>query len=164
MLFSSSKQQSHRSHSISKELLQQAGEVKNNLLPNTTFFAHANLNISLSLDAGSNPIRGGSITIDGFKIVIPAHTLVTLPSILVAWPELFVGGVADLPSGGPTWQAHVCSHSFAYKLLREGSELMAFLIGDRQHNLHRRSPNKCSGSSLHLPKLRPVNTRSYHNN
>lgn len=62
---------------------------------------------SLSLDSGTDPLRGGSITVDGIKVIVPVNTLVTLPSITVAWPELFVNGVADLP-GGNTWQAHVC--------------------------------------------------------
>jgi hypothetical protein len=65
---------------------------------------------SLSLDAGTNPVRGGSITVDGIKITVPTNLLATLPAITVAWPELFTNNVADLPGNGPTWEAHVCFH------------------------------------------------------
>ncbi|KAH9207642.1 hypothetical protein DL95DRAFT_374068 [Leptodontidium sp. 2 PMI_412] len=62
---------------------------------------------SLKLDSTStNPLRGGSITVDGNVITVPTNLLATLPAITVAWPELFDNGVANLP-GGVTWEAHV---------------------------------------------------------
>ncbi|KAH7389158.1 hypothetical protein BKA64DRAFT_131605 [Cadophora sp. MPI-SDFR-AT-0126] len=62
---------------------------------------------SLSLDTtSSNPLRGGTITVDGNVIIVPTNLLATLPAITVAWPELFDNDVANLP-GGPTWEAHV---------------------------------------------------------
>ena len=46
----------------------------------------------MSLDTTStNPLRGGTITVDGIVITIPTNLLVTLPAITVAWPELFSG-------------------------------------------------------------------------
>ncbi|KAK0101018.1 hypothetical protein ONS95_012994 [Cadophora gregata] len=54
----------------------------------------------------TNPLRGGTITVDGSVITVPTNLLATLPGITVAWPELFNNGAANLP-GGVTWEAHV---------------------------------------------------------
>lgn len=62
----------------------------------------------MALDTTStSPVRGGTITVDGIKITVPTNLLATLPAITVGWPELFNGGVANLP-GTVSWQAHVC--------------------------------------------------------
>ncbi|CAL3962328.1 unnamed protein product [Diplocarpon coronariae] len=60
---------------------------------------------SMSLDAGG-ALAGGSITVDGQKIVVPKNLLATLPSITVAWGELFKDGAANLP-GSISWEANV---------------------------------------------------------
>ncbi|KAH8832287.1 hypothetical protein DL96DRAFT_1581570 [Flagelloscypha sp. PMI_526] len=63
----------------------------------------------MSLDGSGDPLAGGTITIDGLAYTIPKNTLVTLPSIAVAWPELFTAdGQPNLPQY-PTisWQAQV---------------------------------------------------------
>ncbi|KAJ7621999.1 hypothetical protein DFH06DRAFT_770088 [Mycena polygramma] len=62
----------------------------------------------LSLDAGGDVFAGGTITVDGFKITVPKNTLVTLPSITVAWSELFQNNQPQLPLlGSVTWEATV---------------------------------------------------------
>ena len=58
----------------------------------------------MTVDAGG-PLAGGTITVDGNVITVPENLLATLPSITVAWPELFSGGAADLPGGN--YEAHV---------------------------------------------------------
>jgi hypothetical protein len=67
--------------------------------------------MTLDLSAtGGGPLAGGSMTLDGFVITIPKNILVTLPSITVAWPELFDNTTSPptpkLP-GSVTWEAHV---------------------------------------------------------
>jgi hypothetical protein len=65
----------------------------------------------MSVDTAGGPLAGGSITVDGMVITVPANLLATLPSITVAWPELFTGDTANLP-GSVSWEAHVsCTHS-----------------------------------------------------
>lgn len=45
---------------------------------------------SMSLNTSStNPLRGGSIQIDGINILVPTNLLPTLPALTVAWQELF---------------------------------------------------------------------------
>ncbi|KAJ7604817.1 hypothetical protein DFH06DRAFT_274226 [Mycena polygramma] len=63
---------------------------------------------SMTLNAADGPLAGGSLTVNGFKITIPKNTLVTLPSIAVAWPELFTDGSSNLPLlGSVSWEATV---------------------------------------------------------
>ncbi|KAJ6487174.1 hypothetical protein C8R47DRAFT_979315 [Mycena vitilis] len=63
---------------------------------------------SLSLDAGGGVLAGGVITVNNFKITVPKNTLVTLPSITVAWSELFENNQPQLPLlGSVTWEATV---------------------------------------------------------
>jgi hypothetical protein len=64
-----------------------------------------NLQPSMALDVGG-PLAGGSIIVDGQKITVPKNLLATLPSITVAWGELFQNGVANLP-GSISWEANV---------------------------------------------------------
>jgi hypothetical protein len=52
------------------------------------------------------PLTGGTIVVNGITIVVPDNTIATLPSIAVAWPELFTNGVPNLP-GTQTWTATV---------------------------------------------------------
>lgn len=59
----------------------------------------------MALDAGG-PLAGGSVNFDGQKIIVPKNLLATLPSITVAWGELFKNGVANSP-GGVSWEANV---------------------------------------------------------
>ena len=51
-------------------------------------------------------LSGGTITIDGIVVTVPDNLLATLPSITVAWSELFQGGIPNLPGTG-SWQATV---------------------------------------------------------
>ncbi|KAJ7253428.1 hypothetical protein C8J57DRAFT_624565 [Mycena rebaudengoi] len=63
---------------------------------------------SLTLNATGGVLAGGTITVDGALITVPENLLVTLPSITVAWSELFEGGVPALPLlGSVSWQATV---------------------------------------------------------
>ncbi|KAJ7101874.1 hypothetical protein C8R44DRAFT_716280 [Mycena epipterygia] len=63
---------------------------------------------TMTLNAGGDPLAGGTLTVNGFNIIIPKNTLVTLPSITVAWSELFVNGQPDLPLlGTVSWEATV---------------------------------------------------------
>ena len=63
----------------------------------------------MTLDAGSDPLRGGTMTVNGINIIIPAQSLITLPSITVAWPELFTSsGAPSLPQlGTVSWAVNV---------------------------------------------------------
>lgn len=67
----------------------------------------------MTLDSTTNPLSGGTVTVDGSVMVIPANTLVTLPSITVAWPELFVGGAGQAIG----FEANVSSQGVNNKLL-----------------------------------------------
>jgi hypothetical protein len=58
------------------------------------------------------PLTGGTITVNGMPVVVPDNTIVTLPAIAVAWPELFTNGVPNLP-GQQSWTATVCSRTHA---------------------------------------------------
>ncbi|KAF2107626.1 hypothetical protein BDV96DRAFT_505879 [Lophiotrema nucula] len=51
----------------------------------------------MSLDEGTDPLRGGSIEVDGIPVVIPKNTLINLPAMVPAWSELFDGGAPHLP-------------------------------------------------------------------
>ncbi|KAJ7141307.1 hypothetical protein C8R44DRAFT_244410 [Mycena epipterygia] len=63
---------------------------------------------SMTLTAAAGPLAGGTLSVNGFKITIPKNTLVTLPSITVAWSELFVNGQPNLPLlGSVSWEATV---------------------------------------------------------
>ncbi|KAJ7701559.1 hypothetical protein B0H17DRAFT_189781 [Mycena rosella] len=62
----------------------------------------------LTLNSAGGVLAGGTITVDGILITIPQNLLVTLPSISVAWPELFEGGVPTLPLlGEVSWEATI---------------------------------------------------------
>jgi hypothetical protein len=56
--------------------------------------------------ANRSLLRGGTITVDGLEMIVPDNTIATLPAAAVAWPELFVDGVAQLP-GVQNWKASV---------------------------------------------------------
>ncbi|KAJ7145994.1 hypothetical protein C8R44DRAFT_656035 [Mycena epipterygia] len=65
---------------------------------------------SMSLDPGGDILAGGTITVNGFKIIIPKNLLVTLPSISCAWEEMFDDdtGEPNLPMlGTVSWEATV---------------------------------------------------------
>jgi hypothetical protein len=78
----------------------------------------------MTLDATGGPLAGGTLTVNGFSITIPKvgisslfsfllsishqNTLVTLPSITVAWSEMFINGQPNLPLlGSVSWEATV---------------------------------------------------------
>lgn len=69
------------------------------------FWNDAN-NARMTLNSSGGPLAGGTITVDGLTIVVPKNLLATLPSIAVAWGELFNNGAANLP-GSISWEANV---------------------------------------------------------
>jgi hypothetical protein len=72
----------------------------------------------LTVDNATDPLSGGTITVDGLTYVVPKNLLVTLPSIAVAWPELFNEDQSPkLPLFGTVdWQATVSSNSSRLRL------------------------------------------------
>ena len=46
--------------------------------------------MTLNPDWGTNPLTGGTITIDGIPITVPGNLTATLPALSVAWSELFI--------------------------------------------------------------------------
>ncbi|KAJ7146109.1 hypothetical protein C8R44DRAFT_690358 [Mycena epipterygia] len=63
---------------------------------------------SLTLNATGGVLAGGTITVDGIVVTVPQNLLVTLPSITVAWSELFNAGVPALPLlGSVSWEATI---------------------------------------------------------
>ncbi|KAF7335652.1 hypothetical protein MVEN_02220200 [Mycena venus] len=63
---------------------------------------------AMTCNETDGPLAGGSITVDGMVITVPKNLLVTLPSISVAWPELFDGETPSLPLlGSVSWEATV---------------------------------------------------------
>ncbi|RDW64721.1 hypothetical protein BP6252_10372 [Coleophoma cylindrospora] len=69
----------------------------------TPFDVTGNIN-GITLDATGELLAGGTITVDGLVITVPKNLMVTLPSITVAWSELFNNGVPNLPG---TFEAHI---------------------------------------------------------
>lgn len=68
------------------------------------------LNATTGLNGTVDFLAGGTITIDGTEIIVPRNLLATLPSITVAWSELFENGVPNLPGiSDTTWEATVSS-------------------------------------------------------
>ncbi|KAJ7671461.1 hypothetical protein DFH06DRAFT_1366430 [Mycena polygramma] len=68
---------------------------------------------AMSLGSGG-VLAGGSITVNGLPIVIPQNTLVTLPSVTVAWSEMFTGTTPQLPMfGSVSWEATVYGNRLA---------------------------------------------------
>lgn len=62
----------------------------------------------MTLNQTGGLLAGGTITIDGIEIIVPQNLLATLPSITVAWSELFENGTPNLPgSADTTWEALV---------------------------------------------------------
>jgi hypothetical protein len=54
----------------------------------------------MTLDNGTSPLRGGSITVDGIVIKVPTNLIATLPATAVAWAELFDSTGANLRAIG----------------------------------------------------------------
>ncbi|KAJ6483816.1 hypothetical protein C8R47DRAFT_945785, partial [Mycena vitilis] len=68
---------------------------------------------AMSLGSG-DVLAGGSITVKGLQIVVPQNTLVTLPSITVAWSEMFKGTTPSLPLlGSVSWEATIYGNRLA---------------------------------------------------
>ena len=61
---------------------------------------------------GEDPLlRGGTITVDGLKMIIPDNTMATLPAANVAWPELFSAAGVPQINVPSVWKATVCFKS-----------------------------------------------------
>ncbi|KAJ7892241.1 hypothetical protein B0H13DRAFT_2038759 [Mycena leptocephala] len=62
----------------------------------------------MTCNDNEGPLGGGTITVNGMVITVPKNLLVTLPSITVAWPELFDHETPNLPLlGSVSWEATV---------------------------------------------------------
>ncbi|KAJ7155815.1 hypothetical protein C8R46DRAFT_910506, partial [Mycena filopes] len=71
---------------------------------------------SMTVNSTDGPLAGGTIKVNGFTITVPKNTLVTLPSITVAWSELFSNGQPDLPLfGSVSWEATVVGNNVGGK-------------------------------------------------
>lgn len=76
---------------------------------------------------------GGTLIVGGQSVIVPAHTMVTLPAALFTWQELFqlapapgtVSGLAlqDSPKPDVTYQVRVVGNT----VVREDSEHSAHL-------------------------------------
>ena len=56
----------------------------------------------MTLNSTGGVLAGGTITVDGIVVTVPQNLLATLPSITVAWGELFSNGVPNLPGSEDT--------------------------------------------------------------
>jgi len=61
----------------------------------------------MTLNAGTNPLRGGTIEVDGIPVIVPDNTIATLPATAVAWPELFINPTTPNLPGTQSWTATV---------------------------------------------------------
>ncbi|KAJ7230324.1 hypothetical protein GGX14DRAFT_343704 [Mycena pura] len=64
---------------------------------------------AMTVNNVSDPLTGGTITVNGFVVTVPKNLLVTLPSITCAWSEMFdVHGTPQLPLlGTVSWEATI---------------------------------------------------------
>ncbi|KAF7373463.1 hypothetical protein MSAN_00556000 [Mycena sanguinolenta] len=68
---------------------------------------------SMTLNVADGPLAGGTITVNNLTVIVPKNTLITLPSITVAWSEMFAVDAAgnatpQLPLlGTVSWEANV---------------------------------------------------------
>ncbi|KAH6679259.1 hypothetical protein B0J14DRAFT_293938 [Halenospora varia] len=62
---------------------------------------------ALTFSSG-DALKGGTMTLDGIKIIIPDNALVTLPAITISWQELSApGAMPGFGAPGVTWAATV---------------------------------------------------------
>ncbi|KAF7326924.1 hypothetical protein MVEN_02586300 [Mycena venus] len=68
---------------------------------------------SMTLDVADGPLAGGTLTVNNLTVTVPKNTLLTLPSITVAWSEMFTvddsgNATPNLPLlGSVSWEANV---------------------------------------------------------
>jgi len=88
----------------------------------------------MKLNAGTSPLIGGTLTLDGIPIIVPNNTIATLPAAAVSWPELFLAsGAPNLPGyPGSMWKATV-SFLLPYILclVRIGADSFGKVFGNR---------------------------------
>ncbi|KAJ6463349.1 hypothetical protein C8R45DRAFT_840993 [Mycena sanguinolenta] len=74
------------------------------------YFGHIT---AMTFNVADGVLGGGTITVNGLEVVVPKNTLITLPSITVAWSEMFVvddtgNATPQLPLFGTvSWEANV---------------------------------------------------------
>ncbi|KAF7345209.1 hypothetical protein MSAN_01897400 [Mycena sanguinolenta] len=68
---------------------------------------------AMTLNVADGPLAGGTITVNNLTVTVPKNTLITLPSITVAWSEMFTvddagNATPQLPLlGTVSWEANV---------------------------------------------------------
>lgn len=95
-----------------------------------------------TLDACSNALCGGTIKVNGHRIVIPANTIVILPGMALTWKELFTMApapyaalgttglaLADVPWPVAAYEAHIIGNQV-------GDTYIAGLVNIAQHSLN----------------------------
>jgi hypothetical protein len=90
---------------------------------------------------GTDPLAGGTLTVQGQQVTIPRNTVVLLPATALTWQELFAlapppygpaqTGLAlgDLPAPTTSWQVHVTGN-------RVGDQFIAGLVSIAQDALN----------------------------
>ncbi|QOT79435.1 hypothetical protein [Cupriavidus basilensis] len=95
-----------------------------------------------TLDNCSNALCGGTIKVNGHRIVIPANTIVILPGMALTWKELFTLApatylaagssglaLADVPAPLAAYEAHLIGNQV-------GDTYIAGLVNIAQHSLN----------------------------
>jgi hypothetical protein len=60
---------------------------------------------SATLDAGNDPFRGGTITLNNHLVVVPRNTIFQMPAAAMLWSELFTNAPAPYAGTGQTGMA-----------------------------------------------------------
>ncbi|KAI5804609.1 hypothetical protein EDC01DRAFT_644074 [Geopyxis carbonaria] len=89
---------------------------------------------AMTVDDASDPLSGGTITVQNIVITVPKNLLVTLPNIYVSWPEVFkADGTPNLPLFGDIrWEASIVAN-------RIGGQYIAGMVFIFQEFLHESS-------------------------
>ena len=58
-------------------------------MPSATVFEMTGFIQQATLDAGTDPFRGGTITLNNHKVVVPRYTVFQMPATALTWAELF---------------------------------------------------------------------------
>ncbi len=109
----------------------------------------------MTLDKTGGVLAGGTLTVNGVTMTVPANTLVTLPSVTVAWSELFLSsGSPNLPQFGTvSWDVTV------------GLPHSLYIIRATDHALGIRKSTGWTiprGLDLHHPRCGSIPPRIHH--
>jgi len=66
-------------------------------MPPATVFEMTGFIQRATLDAGTDPLRGGTITLNNHKVIVPRNTIFQMPATSLTWAELF--SLAPAPYG-----------------------------------------------------------------